>query len=99
AEQKRLRARRLLERIEHWTGALDRSQSARVAALADAMPVIGEQNRRFRLRRQQEFIALLDARHDVDALARRLRAWLLDFERRHAPEFGDTYAQFAEARS
>jgi hypothetical protein len=99
AEQRRLRARRLLERIEHWTGSLTALQSQRVTELIDALPLITQQSLDYRKRRQRDFLALLESRHDGPELARRLRAWLLDQDRTHAPEYGPDYARFAEGRT
>lgn len=98
-EQKRLRARRLLERIEHWTGSLSSEQTSRLTELIDRMPLITEQSFAFRLRRQRDFLALLERRHDTAALASALRAWLLDAGRVHAPEYESDYARFVEART
>ncbi len=98
-EQRRRRAKRLLERIEHWSGTLTPGQTERLTALIDAMPLITEQSLQFRLRRQSQFLALLDHRHDVDALDSGLHAWLLDTDRSRAPEYGSAYVRFQEART
>jgi hypothetical protein len=97
-EQRRLRAKRLLERIEHWTGTLSGAQSARLTELIDAMPLITEPSFEFRIRRQREFLALLALRHDANELPKGLRAWLLDWDRTQAPEYGSAYAGFVAGR-
>lgn len=99
-EQKRLRARRLIERIEHWTGTLTAAQTNRLTELIDRMPLITEQSLAYRLRRQRDFLALLERRHDSAALASGLRTWLLDdADRMQAPEYGADYARFVAART
>jgi hypothetical protein len=78
AEQKRLRVKRDLETIEHWSGPLDREQRARVAALSDAQPLDVSLRHQDRLRRQREFVALLESRR-APGFAERLRDWLYDW--------------------
>jgi hypothetical protein len=98
-EQKRMRARRLLERIEHWTGTLSGAQTVRLTEWIDALPLITDQSMAFRLRRQRDFLSLLATRHDAEALSTRLRAWLLARDRTHAPEYGPDYARFVAGRA
>jgi hypothetical protein len=76
--QKRLRAERDLESIEHWAGSLDREQRARFTALSEAQPLDAALRQQDRMRRQREFLALLRERHDA-RFADRLRDWLLDW--------------------
>jgi hypothetical protein len=76
--QKRLRAERDLDSIEHWTGPLDREQRTRFAALSEAQPLDAAFRQQDRMRRQREFLALLRERHDA-RFADRLRDWLLDW--------------------
>ena len=97
-EQRRLRARRQVERIEHWTGPLDAAQEAKVRELSRSLPLITEQTYQERLRRQAEFLGLLQARKNTAAFAPRLRDWLLDWDRTRSPEYQVQYAQFSQAR-
>ena len=76
--QKRLRAERDLESIEHWAGPLDREQRVRFTALSEAQPLDAALRQQDRMRRQREFLALLRERHD-ERFADRLRDWLLDW--------------------
>jgi signal transduction histidine kinase len=77
-EQKRLRAKRDLETIEHWSGPLDAEQRARFTALSEAQPLEAASRHQDRMRRQREFVALLEQRHDT-RFPDRLREWLLDW--------------------
>ena len=96
-EQQRLRAKHNLQRLEHWTGALSAAQEARVAAMSRELPLITELRYRDRVRRQQEFLALLEMRKDADAFAPKLRDWLVDFDRTRAPEYEAALTRFVEA--
>jgi hypothetical protein len=98
-EQRRLRAERLLERMEHWTGSLTSAQSARVAEMIDALPLITDASLQYRVRRQRDFLVLLERRHEGAAFAAGVREWLLDADRTRAPEYGADYARFLEGRT
>lgn len=98
-EQRRLRAKRMIERIEHWTGPLDAAQENRVREMSRALPLITEQRYQERLRRQAEFLALLKERRNTDSFAPRLRDWLLDWERTRTPAYHAEYSQFMQASS
>ncbi|RPI41894.1 MAG: hypothetical protein EHM59_19120, partial [Betaproteobacteria bacterium] len=93
-EQRRVRARRHVERIEHWTGPLDSVQEARVRELSRALPLMVEETYRERVRRQAEFLALLQERRSSATFAPRLRDWLLDWDRTRSPQYQAQYAQF-----
>ena len=109
-EQRRLRAKRILEGLEHWTGPLDARQQERIAALSDALPLDAAFHQNDRLRRQREFLALLDLRREPERFAARLRDWLADWDASRPSEidaeakrYSDAYARmlteiFAELR-
>ena len=61
-EQRRLRAKRWLEGIEHWAGPLDSEQQARITALSATLPLDAAFRMEDRLRRQRDFLALLAGR-------------------------------------
>jgi hypothetical protein len=98
-EQRRLRARRQVERIERWTGPLDSTQQAKLRELSRALPLLAEQRYEERLRRQNEFLALLQQRRNTEAFAPRLRDWLLSWDRTRSPTYQAEYTQFMEANA
>jgi len=98
-EQKRLRAKRYLERIEHWTGPLTATQEAKLTEINRALPLVTELRQQDRIRRQREFLALLEGRADLQRFAPRLKDWLLDWDRTRAPEYEAALARFVEASS
>lgn len=79
-EQRRLRTKLDIERIEHWTGSLTREQKAHVAQLSAALPPDADAHLRDRTRRQQEFLALLAERKDAARFSARLRQWADDWD-------------------
>lgn len=98
-EQRRLRARRHIERIEHWTGPLDASQEARVREMSGALALITEQRYQERLKRQGEFLALLEQRRNPEVFAPKLRDWLLDWEGTRSPAYQAEYTRFMQDSS
>lgn len=87
-ERRRARAKRLISEIRNWVGALTDEQEDRIAGLARALPDTERMRHADRIRRQQEFIGLLDGRHgDRTAFAARLAYWLQHWEDGRSPEY------------
>ncbi len=98
-EQRRIEAARHIERIEHWTGTLNATQEAKVRAMSRALPLITEQRHRERLRRQDEFLALMQQRKNLEAFAPRLRDWVLDWDKTRPAAYQGQYTRFMHERS
>ena len=96
-EQQRLRAKYNVQRLEHWTGPLNAGQEARVVAISRALPLVSDLRHRDRIRRQQEFLALLDARRNPETFAPRLRDWLIDWDRGRSADYEAALARFVDA--
>ena len=96
-EQQRLRAKQTLRRVEHWTGPLTAAQEARIGAMSRELPLVTEHRYRDRIRRQQEFLSLLESRKDSDAFAHRLRDWLADWDRSRASDYEEALERFVAA--
>jgi hypothetical protein len=96
-EQKRLRAKKDLESIEHWAGPLDWDQRARFTALSEAQPMDAALRHHDRMRRQREFLALLEHRHEA-RFAERLRDWLLDWNANRPADVAARVEEFQHAR-
>jgi len=95
-EQRRLRAKRNIERIEHWTGPLSAAQDAKLRELSRNLPLVTELRHQDRIRRQREFLALLAERRNAGFTAK-LRDWLLDWDRTRAPEYEAELTRFMDA--
>ncbi len=95
-EQRRLRAKRHIERIEHWTGPLTAAQDARLRDSSRALPLVTELRQLDRVRRQREFLALL-AQRKAPTFATTLRDWLLDWDRTRSPDYDAQLTRFVEA--
>jgi hypothetical protein len=77
---------RTLKRIRDWTGPLTDAQQARIAALNETVPDTDHLRHQERQRRQKEFLALLNTRHNKAEFARTLAPWLADWEKGQPPE-------------
>jgi hypothetical protein len=72
-ERREKQAARLMDHIEAWTGSLSDDQRALVARHLEAMPDLAAARLADRKRREAEFIALLRAQPDRDAIVAGLR--------------------------
>lgn len=97
--QRQLRARRDIEQIEHWSGSLTRAQKVRIEALSSALPLDAETHLRDRIRRQKEFLALLQQRRDVDRFAPLLKQWLADWDAKRPADLAASLEAFDHARN
>ena len=87
AEQRRLRADRLIAQIERFTGRLSGEQAERVRALADPLPLTTDQRLADRERRQRELLVALRTGRSTPELAAWLRDWLPQWERGRDPQY------------
>lgn len=97
-ERKRARLQRTLKQLRDWAGSLTHAQEDRIAALNNAIPNADHLRHQDRQRRQKEFLALLEQRHDKPRFAAQLRTWLADWEHGRAPEFEKAQNEIYEKR-
>lgn len=95
-EQRRLQTKRQIERIEHWTGPLSAAQESRIRALSRSLPLITEQRHQERLRRQDEFLVLLQQRRNLDTFAPKLRDWVIDWDKTRPSAYQSLYTRFTQ---
>jgi len=85
---KRARARRTIEQIREWVGPLTREQEHVVVAATDAMPMVEKLRYEDRVRRQREFLRLMEQRgEDRKAFSEKLRKWLIEWDKGRNPEY------------
>ncbi len=97
-ERKRARLERTLKQLRDWAGTLTQAQEDRLAALNDTIPSADHLRHQDRQRRQKEFLALLNSRHNKAVFVPPLRAWLTDWEKGRAPEFDKAQTEIYEKR-
>lgn len=81
AERRKVVEQRTLSQLRDWVGPLSAAQQARVTDLLKTTPLVDQLRHQDRLRRQREFLALLELRKGERRIfAQRLRAWLEHWE-------------------
>jgi len=81
-DRRRARAKRIVAQIKPWAGHLTAEQEARIAEMAADLPDVDRQRLEDRIRRQREFLQLLEHRTgDRAEFTQRLTHWLVDWER------------------
>ncbi|MGI9045376.1 MAG: DUF6279 family lipoprotein [Burkholderiales bacterium] len=95
-EQREKRAEKTIERVEHWVGPLSDEQQEQISAISHAMPMTYELWRGDRIRRQQEFVAILRDRKPPADLEPSLRQWLDNWQRGKSAEYQRASDAFQE---
>ncbi|MBX3666382.1 MAG: hypothetical protein KF834_11910 [Burkholderiales bacterium] len=102
AENRRMvQNRRTLSQLRDWVGTLSAEQEQRITELLREVPLTDRLRHEDRLRRQQEFLALLETRGgDRKAFTARMRNWLVNWEQGRPPAlakaFEDSWRKRAE---
>lgn len=97
-DKKEARANRTLKQIRDWVGSLTYAQEQTITAMLDGLPLIDSLRLEDRLRRQREFLRLLELRGNKSEFAARLRSWLLDWEQGRSPEYDRLLTPWWEKR-
>ncbi len=97
-KRRRARLKRTIAQIEDWTGGLNHEQERKVGALLEPMPLIEHLRHQDRMRRQREFVELLQARRTKPDFPPRLNQWLLAWEQGRAPEYARLADEIFEQR-
>jgi len=101
AERRRVVERKTLSQLRDWMGHFSEAQETRIMALLKSVPLTDQLRHEDRLRRQREFIILLEQRSgDRKVFTQRLTDWLVHWEAgrspRHAQLFNESWQKRAE---
>jgi hypothetical protein len=97
-ERQRARIRRTLSQIRDWVGGLTYEQEQKIITMTNAAPMIDGLRHEDRLRRQREFLQLMETRGDSAEFTARFRRWLLHWEEGRAPEYERLFTEWWEKR-
>lgn len=97
-DQRAARAKRTLSQIRDWTGALTDEQEQRIIAMSNKPPSIERVRNEERLRRQREFLKIMELRGNREDFAKRLRHWLLNWEEGRTPEQARLFKEAEDKR-
>ncbi len=100
-ERRKVVRERTLSQLRDWVGPLSDAQQAKIGAMLQTMPLVDKLRHEDRLRRQREFLALLEIRSSERRIfAQRLRDWLENWEAGRSPEqtrqFDESWKKRAE---
>jgi hypothetical protein len=100
-ERRKVVQQRTLSQLRDWVGPLSDAQQLKINALLQTMPLVDKIRHEDRLRRQREFLTLLEIRTgDRTVFAQRLRDWLENWEAGRSSEqtrlFDESWKKRAE---
>jgi hypothetical protein len=92
--------RRTLKQLGDWVGTLSAEQEQRITELMRELPLIDRLRHEDRLRRQKEFLALLEQRNgDRAAFTAKLRDWLVNWEQGRPPALARAFDESWKKRA
>jgi len=86
-EQRRVSSQRTIERFRDWVGSLSTDQEHMIRASIETMEMIGPLRHQDRLRRQREFLQLMQLRGEPGVFREKLRLWLIHWDAGRSPEY------------
>jgi Family of unknown function (DUF6279) len=94
-EQRKARVKKVIASVEDWVGNLSDEQEAQLRLTVESWPLNYAQAQEDRLRRQREFVFLLEKNRDAKTLAPLLASWMIHYEQGRTPE----YAAYSQQRT
>lgn len=97
-EQQRASLQRTIEMCRDWFGSLSLAQEHMIRTSIERMEMVGPLRQQDRMRRQREFLALMQLRGEPGAFRERLRHWLIQWDAGRSPEYQRAFARSREQR-
>lgn len=94
--RRQARARRSINRFRDWFGDLSDEQEDMVRAHVAAMEMIGPLRQQDRLRRQHEFIQLMELRAQPEIFQEKLRLWLIHWDAGRSPQYRRSWTRWRD---
>jgi len=95
-EQRQASSQRSIKRFRDWFGSLSIDQERLIRASVETMEMIGPLRHQDRLRRQREFLQLMQLRGEPPVFKEKLRLWLLYWEAGRSPEYKRAWARWRD---
>lgn len=96
AEQRQASAQRAVSRFRDWFGGLSDEQERMIRAHAEKMEMIGPLRQQDRLRRQREFLELMQLRAEPGVFKEKLRLWLIRWDAGRSTEYQRAWARWRD---
>jgi hypothetical protein len=97
-EQRHATEQRTIELCRDWFGSLSVAQEQMIGASVARMEMIGPLRQQDRMRRQHEFLKLMQLRENPAAFKEKLRHWLIHWDEGRSPEYQRAFAVTREQR-
>ena len=97
-EQRRASEQRTIEMCRDWFGSLSVAQEHMIRGSVARMEMVGPLRQQDRMRRQREFLKLMQLRGDSPAFKEKLRHWLIHWEEGRSPDYQRAFALSREQR-
>ncbi len=97
-EQRRASTQRTIEMCRDWFGSLSIAQEHLIRTSVARMEMVGPLRQQDRIRRQREFLKLMQLRVEPDAFKEKLRHWLIHWAEGRSPEYQRAFALSREQR-
>lgn len=97
-EQRRASAQRTIEMCRDWFGSLSVAQEHMIRTGIEQMEMVGPLRQQDRMRRQREFLTLMQLRGEPDAFKEKLRHWLIHWDAGRSPDYQRAFTRSREQR-
>jgi len=95
-QQRQAVAQRSIKRMRGWFGGLSDEQERMVRARVATMEMIGPLRQQDRLRRQREFLQLMQLRAKPDLFKERLRYWLIHWDAGRSTKYQQAWTRWRD---
>ncbi len=87
ADQRSATVQRTIENCRDWFGSLSVAQEEMIVAAIERMDMIGPLRQQDRIRRQREFLALMQLRGEPAVFRAKLKDWFIHWQAGRSPEY------------
>ena len=95
-ERREARAQRSIKRFRDWFGDLGDEQERLIRAHVASMEMIGALRQVDRMRRQHEFMRLMELRAQPEIFKEELRLWLINWDAGRSPEYQRSWIRWRD---
>jgi hypothetical protein len=95
-EQRQASLQRSLKRFRDWFGSLSTDQERMIRASVEKMDMTGPFRHQDRMRRQREFLQLMELRRTPEVFKEKLRLWLIHWQAGRSPEYQRAWTRWRD---
>lgn len=95
-EQRQAVSQRSIRRMHRWFGSLSDEQESLIRARVASMEMIGRLRQQDRLRRQREFLQLMELRAEPHVFKEKLRHWLIQWDAGRSRQYQQAWTRWRD---